>query len=108
MADAFIPQIISQGVVYDPDHPRGCDNGHYSYGWNHRVCKHFGYSDITNGNRAWVQHYDGSYLYSDYSGGDHWHDPSLLTEACRHGNKGYDVWVDNPHACVWKHLKLTY
>ncbi len=94
--------------TYDPQHRHGCDPGRYVHGWNHKVCKHLGYADIVGGKRLLIEHYDGSYLYSDHNGMNHWSDPHLLTESCRHGKAGYDVWVDDPRQCKWGRVRITY
>ncbi len=92
--------------VYDPFKKHGGDPWHFSYGWNHKKCKKFGYHDIKNGLRYVLENDDGSYLYADHDPRDHSHG-GLLKEACKHGN-GYDVWVDDPHYGKWTKFKIDY
>ncbi len=93
--------------VYDPSKKHGGDPLHFSYGWNHKVCKKFGYHDIRNGLRYVLENEDGSYIYADHDPKDHSHG-GLLKEACHNGKAGYHVWMDDPHNGKWTKLQMDY
>ncbi len=92
--------------VYNPSKKHGGDPLHFSYGWNHKICKKFGYHDIKGGNRYVVENDDGSWIYADHDPRDQSHG-GLLKEACSKGKAGYDVWMNDPHAGYWTKLLVT-
>ncbi len=104
-----IPPSGPSPKPYDPNNLHGCNPQKYSKGWNQKFCKHFGHYKFRGGNRHWVQNSDGSYLYSDHPDGNPpSYDHHLMTEFCRHGNKGYQVWMNDPQKCDWSGSQIIY
>ncbi len=94
---------------YDPNNLHGCNPTQYTKGWNQKYCKNIGHSYVQNHHRWWIQNYDGTFLYSDHPDGNQpWYDHHLMTEACRHGNKGYKIWMSDPQKCDWNSTQIVY